>query len=92
MLGIGSGDGADHEVGHLELRAQRDDDVARIQGRPGGARKQGRVEHEIGLVDERHARALLGKDALESAGGVETAEAAAGDDYLEGHQDRIGCG
>ena len=66
--------------------------MAGIEGRPCGPWKQRRVEHEIGFVDERHPRTLLGQDALERTCGIEAAETSAGDDDLEGHEDRIGCG
>ena len=89
--GVGAGDAPDHELGPAQLRAQRDDHVARVERRPGGARQQRRVEHEVGVVDERHARALRRQQALERPRGVEAAEATAGDHDLPGHADRIGC-
>ena len=84
--GIGAGDGADHEIGLAELRAQRDDDMARVEGRAGGSGEQGRVEHEVGLVYERHVGALRGQQALECAGSVETAKAAPGDHDFPSHR------
>ena len=67
------------------------DDVAGIERRAGGPGQQRRVEHEVRLVDERHAGALGGQQPLERAGRVEAAEATAGDHDLPGHRDRIGC-
>ena len=48
----------DHEVGAVQLRAERDDHVAGVERGAGGPGQQRRVEQEVGLVDERHAGAL----------------------------------
>ena len=84
-LGVGAGHTSDHEVGAAQLRAQRDDHVARVERAPGGTREQRRVEQEVGVVDERHARALRRQQALQGAGGVEAAKAATRDHDLPGH-------
>ena len=63
--------------------------MARIQRRARGAGQERRVQHEVGIVDERDEGALLGRDALERASGVEAAEAAARDHYPPAHADRI---
>ena len=65
--------------------------MARLQRGSGGAGKQRGVEQEVGLVHERHPRALGRQQTLQGARGVEAPEAAARDHDLPGHGYRIGC-
>ena len=53
--------------------------MTRIERGAGGAGKQRGVEHEVGLVDQRHPRAVRRQQSLQRAGGVEPAEAATRD-------------
>jgi hypothetical protein len=85
-LRVGARDIPDEQIGASQLRAQRDDHVARIEGGAGCSREKRRVEHEVGVVDERDASAANGGDPLERASGVEAAEAAARDDDARGHE------
>ncbi len=65
--------------------AERDDDVARLQGAGGRAGQQRRVEHEVDVVDEDQLRRLLREDPLELAGCVRPREAPSGDDDVVSH-------
>ena len=90
-LGLSPSDLADDQIGASQLGAQRHDDMARIERGAGGARKQGRVEHEVSVVDERHVRALRRQQALERTGCIEARKSATRDHHLPCHKDRIGC-
>ena len=69
----------------MELLAQRDDDVARLERPAGGAGQQRRVEHEVDVVDQRDVRAVGGELAFEAARDRQAAEAAAEDEHVPGH-------
>ena len=64
-LGVDPGDVAEAELGALELLAQRDDDVARLERAAGRAGQQRRVEHEVDVGDDRDLGRLGGEQLLE---------------------------
>ncbi len=77
---IGAGDRAEPDVRPVQLLAQRNHDVARLQRARGGTRQERRVEQEVLLADEGDPRAVAREAALEAPRGIEAAEAPA-DDY-----------
>ena len=83
--GIGAGEPRQHHMRARELLAQRDHDVARLERPRRGAGQQRRVQQVVDVGHERDVRALRRQDPLEPAGGVEAAEATAGDDDAPGH-------
>ena len=82
---VGTGYRPEPDVGALQLLAQRDHHVARLERAGRGPRQQWRVEQEVLRAHERDLRRMPGQDALEAAGGVEAAEPSAGYDDVPGH-------
>ena len=73
--GVEAEHAAELDVSPVELLAQRDDDVPRLEGAGGRARQERRVQEEVGVAEDGDARAVARQHALEAPRRVEAAEA-----------------